>query len=613
MAAPGAKLRDDDDRQPASFLLVERSARGLRWIERLQPERENLALAISQGSDIPDIVARILAARGALPETIHEFLSPTLKALMPDPSSFQDMDKAAERFAKAVREKEPIAVFGDYDVDGAASVALIRRFLRTHGHDAQFYIPDRMLEGYGPNIIAFEQLVGDGATLLITVDCGTVAHKPIARARDLGADAIVLDHHQADEQLPDALAIVNPNRLDDISGQGHLAAAGVTYMFLVAVARELRNTNWYGDENPPPDLMQWLDLVALATVCDVVPLKGLNRALVCRGLEVMHRRQNTGLRSLADTVGLTAAPTSYHLGYVLGPRLNAGGRIGRADLAARLLSSDDEPAALEIAATLDRLNAERRAMQDTLEEEAVAQADAYLLEHPETAIAFAHGEGWHKGVVGLVASRLVEQFGRPALAVAWEEGGKGSGSARSISGANIGVAVRNAVEAGHLERGGGHEMAAGFSLKRKNADAFFQFMANELSSQVSTARAEENLKIDGALMASGATREFMEVLDRAGPFGAGNPQPRFAFPAHRCRYAKVVGGKHVRCTLSASDGGRVSAIAFNAAETAVGEFLLKSDGMPLHVVGRLRRNEWGGQEKIELNIEDVADPRTARG
>ncbi len=612
MSALGAYAVNEPTRSDA-LLRVERSARGLRWVDRLVPERENVAMALAQRGGLPDIVARVLAARGADPEGLDEFLNPTLKALMPDPSGLRDMERAAERFARAIRDKESIAVFGDYDVDGGSSVALIRRFLAAHGHDARPYIPDRMLEGYGPNVTAFEELVGDGAQLIITVDCGTVAHAPLARARELGAEVIVIDHHQADEQLPDALAIVNPNRLDDVSGQGHLSACGVAFLFLVATARTLRETSWYGDGISPADLMQWLDLVALATVCDVVPLTGFNRALVNRGLEVLRMRRNAGLRALCDTVGLTAAPTTYHLGFVLGPRLNAGGRIGRADLAMQLLSTDDEPKALEIAATLHRLNAERRAMQDALEQEALSQAGARLEASPDASVSFAHGDGWHKGVVGLVASHLVENFRRPALAVAWEHGGTGAGSARSIAGVDIGAAVRAAVEAGHLERGGGHEMAAGFSLAKDKADGFFEFLENTLRASVTTAREQDSLKIDGALMAASATLDFMALLDKAGPFGAGNPQPRFAFPAHRCTFAKIVGEKHVRCTLGASDGSRLDAVAFNSAASPVGEILLNSDGMPIHVAGRLRRSEWGGREKIELHIEDAADPkRSAR-
>jgi len=609
MTALGLRTIDSGERQPA-FLRVERSARGLRWVERLAPDRENSAITMAQEHGLPEILARVLAARGAEPGTIEEYLDPTLKALMPDPSTLQDMDVAAERFAKAIRDKEPIAIFGDYDVDGAASVALIRRFLFAHDHDSSFYIPDRTLEGYGPSITAFEELISNGAKLIITVDCGTMAYEPIARASEMGADVMVLDHHQAEEQLPAALAMVNPNRMDDISGQGNLAAAGVVYLFLVATARQLRADNWYGEETSAPDLMQLLDLAALATVCDVVPLTGLNRALVCRGLEIMRRRTNLGLRVLADKAGLTAAPTTYHLGYVLGPRLNAGGRIGRSDLATELLTIEDEPRAIEIAATLEQLNFERRAMQDALQEDALSQADAAFQDRPEAILAIAEGEGWHKGLIGLVAARLAERFSKPSLAVSWDKDGSGTGSARSIRGADIGAAIRSAVDGGLAERGGGHAMAAGFTVARENAGAFYEHLDKTLRSQVMLASAEANLKIDGALMASSATKELMAQLDKAGPFGAGNPQPRFAFAAHHCKFAKIVGERHVRCSLTASDGTRIDAIAFNSAETEVGKLLLDSRGLPLHVVGHLRRSDWGGREKIELHIEDVADPRS---
>ncbi|MFQ5625771.1 MAG: single-stranded-DNA-specific exonuclease RecJ, partial [Methyloligellaceae bacterium] len=534
MTALGSQTLQRDERRPA-FLRVERSARGLRWIERLPSENEQLAIAIAQNHDVPEILARLLAGRGVDAKTVPDYLDPTLKALMPDPSTLQDMDAAAECLAHAIRDKRPMAVFGDYDVDGAASVSLLRRFVRAHGHETRFYIPDRTLEGYGPSVGAFEQLIEDGAELIITVDCGTASHEPIARARALGAEVIVLDHHQADEKLPDALAVVNPNRQDDVSGQGHLAAAGVVYLFLVATARQLRCEDWYGDENAAPDLLQWLDLAALATVCDVVPLIGLNRALVARGLQVMRQRRNPGLRMLADTARLTSAPTTYHLGFVFGPRLNAGGRIGRADLAAQLLSIEDETQIAEIAATLESLNAERRAMQEALQEEALSQAEANIRACPDAAIAVAEGERWHKGLVGLVAARLTERLSLPSLVISWDADGTGSGSARSIPGADIGAAIRGAAEAGHVLRGGGHAMAAGFTLTQDKAEAFVAYMDDQIRAQVSLARSEAQLKLDGALMASSATSDLMAILDRAGPFGAGNPQPRFAFPSHRCK------------------------------------------------------------------------------
>lgn len=600
-----AQIVGDGNALRPAFLHVERSARGLRWIDRLPPECEQTAIAIAQQQNIPEFLARVLAGRGGVPETIADHLDPTLKALMPDPSTLQGMDKAADCLAQAIRDKRPMAIFGDYDVDGAASVALLRRFASAHGHDARFYIPDRTLEGYGPSVTAFDELISDGASLIITVDCGTMAYEPIAHARDKGVDVIVLDHHQADEHLPDALAVVNPNRLDDISGLGYLAAAGVVYLCLVATARKLRQGEWYDDGVSPPDLLRWLDIVALATVCDVVPLTGLNRAFVAKGLQVMRQRLNTGLRTLADSAGLTSAPTTYHLGYVLGPRLNAGGRIGRSDLAAHLLSTDDDVQAAEIAGTLEHLNSERKSMQHTLQEEALAQADAANQARPDAAVTVAQGEGWHKGLIGLIAARLAERFSRPSLVVTWDAHGTGSGSARSIPGADIGAAIRSAADAKLLLRGGGHAMAAGFTLTRDMAAEFFSYVEDQLSSHVAGAQAEASLKIDGALMASSATLSLMSTLERAGPFGSGNPQPRFAFAAHRCKFAKIVGERHVRCTLIASDGGRIDAIAFNSADSEIGKLLLESSGLPIHVAGQLRRSDWGGREKIELHIEDV--------
>ena len=591
--------------QPA-FLSVERSARGLRWIDRLGKAFEQTAIAIAQEQNIPEILARMLAGRGCTPGSIADHLDPTIKALMPDPSTLQGMDAAAQCLADAIRDKRPLAIFGDYDVDGAASVALLRRFLSVHGHDAHYYIPDRTLEGYGPSITAFDELILGGASLIITVDCGTMAYEPVAHARAKGVDVIILDHHQAEEHLPEALAVVNPNRLDDISGQGHLAAAGVVYLCLVATARRLRQEEWYDGNLPPPDLLRLLDLVALATVCDVVPLTGLNRAFVAKGLHIMRQRNNMGLRILADSARLTSAPTTYHLGYVLGPRLNAGGRIGRSDLATQLLSTEDEVLAADIAGTLEHLNAERKSLQHILQEEALAQADAAMQDHPDAAIAVAHGEGWHKGLIGLIASRLTERFSRPSLVVSWEAHGVGSGSARSIPGADIGAAIRSAVDANLLTRGGGHAMAAGFTLAKNRSAEFFSYIEDALSTQVADAQAKASLKIDGALMASSATLDLMSTLERAGPFGAGNPQPRFAFAAHRCKFAKIVGERHVRCTLTSSDGRHIDAIAFNAADTGVGRLLLESRGLPIHVAGQLRRSDWGGREKIELHIEDVA-------
>lgn len=608
MTASAQKIPASDPEQPP-FLGVRLSARGMRWVDRLDQTQVPVAETIAQRHELPGLLARVLAARDVGSDAADDFLDPTLKRLMPDPSTLQDMDVGAERVAAAIANRESIAVFGDYDVDGAVSAALMVRFLRAHGGDAKIYIPDRMTEGYGPNSDAFGALIDAGATLIVTVDCGTASIEPIDYARKRGADVIVIDHHLAPEQLPDVTALINPNRLDDISALGDLAAAGVTFLFMVAVARSLRQADWYSAGHAECDLLQWLDLVALATVCDVVPLKGLNRAFVAKGLQVMRQRRNPGLRALADIARLSAAPSSYHLGFVLGPRINAGGRIGDSALGVRLLTTEDDLEAEKIAATLDRLNGERKALETAMCEEALAQADHYLQEHPGASAMVVHGQDWHRGVVGLVASRLTERFSRPSIAIAWDRSGTGAGSARSVTGIDIGSAIAAAGAEGFLVKGGGHAMAAGITIERGKLDAFCAYLEARIGEDMTSASVARLLKIDGALMPSGANETLLELLDRAGPYGSGNPQPRFAFAAHHCSFAKIVGASHVRCRLSAADGSHINAIAFRAANTPLGEMLLKSDGLPLHVAGHLRRDTWGGRNLIELQIEDAADPR----
>lgn len=597
-----------------AFLGVTASARGYQWRERLSPQNHNLATAISQHHDLPEILGRVLAARGIGLEDVPVFLDPTLKALMPDPSTLTDMDKAAARLADAIEKRQPVAIFGDYDVDGACSSALLARFLTHHATPSRIYIPDRIFEGYGPNKAALETLVKEGAKLIVTVDCGTTSFDALAVARTLATDVVVIDHHQADEHLPDVHAVVNPNRQDDISGQGHLCAAGVVFLVLVALARELRRRGYYGKGTDEPSLLDGLDIAALATVADVVPLVGLNRAYVTRGLSVMRRRENVGLRALSDAARLNQAPTSYHLGYILGPRINAGGRIGDAALGARLLTTEDEAEATKIAELLERLNGERKDVEKQMLEEALAAADRILTDTPDAPLVVVGSETWHKGVVGLVASRLVERCGRPACVIAWEKdaGGRdatGTGSLRSMAGVDIGSAVRAAVAAGHLLKGGGHAMAAGLTVERGKLAATTRFLMDEIGESAKGARARAGLDIDGALTAEGANRELIDLLERAGPYGQGNPTPRFAFPAHRVKFAKVVGEKHVRCVLEAGNGARLEAVAYRAAGEALGDLLLAGGGLPLHLAGNLKRDTWGGREKIELTIEDAADPR----
>lgn len=598
-----------------AFLGVVRSAKGYRWRETLEAARANEAIAISQQHGLPELLGRVLAARGVARDEVTVFLDPTIRALMPDPSTLTDMDKAARRLADAVVRKEPVAIFGDYDVDGACSSALVARFLGHHGVRSRIYIPDRLTEGYGPNKAAIDQLIGEGAKLIVTVDCGTTSVDVLAGAGQRGVDVVVIDHHQADEVLPAVHALVNPNRLDDISGQGHLCAAGVTFLVLVATVRELRRRGFYGAGMPEPQLIGDLDLVALATVADVVPLRGLNRAYVTKGLQVMRGRENVGLRALQDAAGLSEAPTAYHLGFILGPRINAGGRIGDAGLGAKLLSTDDESEAVRIAVLLDRLNKERKEIEQAALEEAIAMADRLLEETPDLGVLMVGSADWHRGVVGLIASRITERFKRPSCVIAWDKeavGGivAGTGSLRSVAGIDIGAAVRHAVAAGHLLKGGGHAMAAGLTVDKAKLDDLARFFATALAGAAVRLAEQATLVIDGALTPSAVNDGLVDLIERAGPYGQGNPQPRFAFPAHRVNFVKPVGTAHLRCVLEAGDGSRLDAVAFRAAGQPLGELLTAaSGGLPLHVAGQLRRDTWGGRNRIELQIEDAADPR----
>lgn len=596
------------------FLGVKKSARSLLWRERLKRETQPLALAISQQHGLPELLGRVLAARGVTLLDVPLFLDPSLKGLMPDPSTLKDMDQAAERISDAITKKELVGIFGDYDVDGACSSALMARFLTAHETPSRIYIPDRLFEGYGPNVSALEMLVREGASLILTVDCGSTSHETMRSAEALKTDIVVVDHHQTDLELPRVHSVVNPNRQDDLSGQGHLCAAGVVFLLLVAVTRVLRRRGYYKKGRSEPELMQDLDLVALATVADVVPLTGLNRAYVRKGLAVMRSRENVGLRSLIDAAGLHQAPTTYHLGYILGPRINAGGRIGDASLGARLLTTTLESEAQRIAGLLDRLNKERKEIETRMLEEAFAQADRRLSENPETPILIVGAETWHKGVVGLVASRLVEKFHRPSCVLSWEQisgsqSQQGTGSLRSIPGIDIGSLVRAAHVGGLLLKGGGHAMAAGLTMERSKLsqlDTFFRVKMLEFSE---VTRAPPKMDIDGALIPSSLNDSLIDLLERAGPFGQNNPQPRFAFPSMRVRYAKPVGEVHLRCVLEASDGSKVEGIAFRACGQPLGELIQKIGGMPLHIVGTLKRETWGGRERVDLTIEDAADPR----
>ncbi len=585
---------------PDCFLGVEKSLTGKRWIGRQADGRQSLAL--SQRLGLPEIVGRVLAARGVGLEDAGGFLNPTLKDLLPDPNRLKGMDKAAERLARAVMDGEQIGIFGDYDVDGATSAALLKRFIAAVGGQSTAYIPDRLKEGYGPNTPALLKLKDEGASVIVTVDCGTAAFEPLEAASKAGLDVIVVDHHEAEAKLPPATAIINPNRLDDESGLGQLAAVGVAFLLAVAVNRALRDLGWYGSR-AEPDLMQWLDLVALGTICDVVPLTGINRALVAQGLKVMAARNNTGLRALADVAGLTEAPGTYHAGFLLGPRINAGGRIGAADLGARLLGTDDAAEATEIAHRLDELNKERKFIEASVRDAAMAEVEK--AGDDLGPVIVAAGEGWHPGVIGIVAGRLAERFNRPACVVALKDD-TGTGSGRSVSGVDLGAAIIAACQAGILVKGGGHKMAAGFTVERGKLVEFQAFLTDRIAAAVGEKGIQPSLYLDGAVKPAAANLSLLEALQQVGPFGAGNPEPRFVIPAARLSYAAVVGENHVRGIIQGEEGGRLAAISFNSLDTPLGQALLKSEGAPLHVAGRLRVNTWQGRTSAQLHVDDAA-------
>jgi len=585
-----------------AFLGVARSASGRLWRRRAGDER--LGLAISQRLELPDLIGQLLAARGQTLESAASYLEPRLRDLMPDPASFRDMDKAASRLADAILKGEQIAIFGDYDVDGATSTALLTRFLRHVGAKQPIlYVPDRLKEGYGPNIAAMEQLKGAGAKVVVTVDCGITAFAPLEAAQGLGLDVVVVDHHVAEPRLPAAHAVVNPNRLDESGGHGQLAAVGVAFLTIVAINRSLRQRGAYGDARPEPDLLQWLDIVALGTVADVVPLTGINRALVAQGLKVMGGRKNPGLVALSDVARINEKPSAYHAGFLLGPRVNAGGRVGRSDLGARLLSTDDVVEARSIAAELDALNTERRSIETGVLDAAIAAAEAQAAESPY--LIFVAGRDWHPGVIGIVAGRLKERYQRPACVVAIVDGvGKGSG--RSVSGLHLGNAIIAAREAGILEKGGGHAMAAGFEIAEERLPDLRKFLSGRFDGDMKGERLIPVLDLDAALQLRAATTEFVTSLERMGPFGAGNAEPRFVIPNVRLAFADLVGGAHLRLQIEGADGTRLKAIAFRAAETELGVLLTTTKGQRLHLAGHLRRDTWQGRDSVQLVVEDAA-------
>jgi single-stranded-DNA-specific exonuclease len=577
----------------SDFLNVSNSLTGRRWVGPSN-DLDRTAEALQQATSLPRPLCQVLARRGVPADEVASFLEPALRDLLPDPRSLKDMETAATRFLTAVKSRQRIAIFADYDVDGGSSAALLIVWLRAMGLQATLYIPDRITEGYGPNEPAMAKLA-QAHDLIICVDCGTLSHVPIAAAK--GADVIVLDHHLGGETLPDACAVVNPNRQDESGDLAHLCAAAVVVLMLVESNRQMR-----GDGASGPDLMAMLDLVALATVADVAPLIGVNRALVRQGLKVLARRERPGLVALADVSRMDSTPNSYHLGFLLGPRVNAGGRIGKADLGARLLASDNPHEAKAMADRLDELNTERRDIEAGVRAAALAQAQERGLDAP---LVWAAGEGWHPGVVGIVASRLKETTNRPAIVIGLD-GDEGKGSGRSVTGIDLGAAIQRLASEGLLTKGGGHKMAAGLSLKRDQLDAAMARLSELLEKQGAGDIGPADLKLDGLLMPGAATIDLIQQLEAAGPFGAGAAAPRFAFPDAEIRFAKRIGDSHLKLTFSDGLAGRLEAICFGAFDSELGARLLNHNGARFHLAGRLEINSWGGRQQVQMRLEDAA-------
>ena len=579
------------------FLDVETSICGQAWRPRC--EDESLITELEQSAGLDNLTARLLAGRGVAPDDVERFLSPTLRQYLPNPSILQDMDKAAERIIKAVQVSEKVTIFADYDVDGGTSAAQLIRWGRHFGAEFGLYVPDRVEEGYGPNVEAFEKLKSEGNDLIITVDCGAAAHTALQAAADIELPVIVIDHHLMHGEMPPSYALVNPNREDDVSELGHLAAAGVTFMLLVALNREVRRQGL----GEGPKILELLGLTSLGTVCDVVPLKGVNRAFVSQGLKVLSQGGNIGINALADVAGAAGDYTTYHAGFILGPRINAGGRIGRASMGAELLSTENAQTAYGHAAELDRVNNERKLMQDKILNEALEKA-AKLPE--DRAITLVAMDGWHPGVIGIVAGRLKDRFDRPAIVIGVDDDGVGKGSGRSMTGVNLGDAITQAKEAGLLISGGGHAMAGGLTVKAYKIEDLTLFLEEKLAEDVKTARANLSLKIDGLITPSAATLDLTTKIARVGPYGAGNPQPVFAMADMRIAYAERVRGGHVRCSFEDRSGARINGICFRADENGLADVLLDSNAPRLHIAGRIKEDSWKGRKKVDFQLMDMA-------
>ncbi len=554
---------------------------------------------LEQDHGLDNLTARLLAGRGITPEEVNTFINPTLRATMPDPSTMRDMDKAAALILDAVEAKQSITIFADYDVDGGSSAAQLIKWGRAFGVEMGLYVPDRVKEGYGPSKEAFEKLKTEGNDLIITVDCGAAARAPLESAKMLDLPIIVIDHHLMQGELPPCAALVNPNREDDNSGLGHLAAAGVTFMVLVALNREARRR----ELKNIPNLLNFIGLTALGTLCDVVSLTGLNRALVSQGLKVLSKSENIGIRALADIAGINPPFTTYDCGFILGPRINAGGRIGKAEMGAELLSTENSQLAYSHAAELDRVNTARKGLQDQMINEALEEAAKLP---SDSSIIIVDMSGWHPGIIGIVAGRLKDRFDKPAIVIGINDEGLGKGSGRSMPGVNLGAAITAARDAGILISGGGHAMAGGLSIQASKIPDLTSFLNDYLAQDVEEARQNLSIKVDALIAPGAVTKSIMEVIDVVGPYGAGNPQPIFGFSDLRIAYAERVKGGHVRCAFEDGIGGRISGICFQADQTGLADILLDPNAPRVHVAGRLKANSWQGRQKVDLQLLDLA-------
>jgi len=580
------------------LLDVNNSFSGNKW--SLRSNDEELISAIQKDSQISYITARIIAGREISLADVQDFLNPSLRKLLPDPSSMQDMDKAAKIIFNAIKSNKKITIFADYDVDGATSAAQLVKWARNFESELEIYVPDRIKEGYGPSIEAFDHLKKNGSDLVITVDCGAAAYSALVAAQALDLSIVVIDHHLMDADMPPAEALVNPNRIDDTSKLNYLAAAGVTFMLLVALNREARVQNF----SNIPDLFDYLDLTALGTICDVVPLKGLNRAFVKQGLKVFSRESNIGLKSLMFETNTNSPITPYHCGFVLGPRINAGGRIGKANIGAALLSTENHKLAIKYAQELDRVNIERRILQDEILDEALLKA--YSI-HKTNSVIVVSMEGWHPGVIGIVAGRLKERFNKPVIVIGIDENGIGKGSGRSIQGIDLGNEIKKLHEKGLLISGGGHEMACGLTIESKYIKTFHEILESNLRDKINSIRSKFSIKIDALLNISAVNMDLMNSINQIGPYGSGNPTPTFAFAELRVAYANRVKGGHIRCNFEDKNGQRIKGICFRAEEMGFDEILLNERNRYLHIVGTLKINTWKGHTSIDLQVIDVSN------